>query len=95
MSSISLTKDQVFATKLDHALRLFCSRVEQIPGVLETHRHPVGRLSEEGVTVVVDDLFSEVTHEVIHVQEMVYAGVPEIRFNLDIRDASTLEDRKL
>src|SRR3954452_15244376 len=78
-------------TDSEMSLRLFVDRVLQIPGVVSVKRHRAGRLPEEGVTVVVTDLFSTITKEVIHVQESVYDAMPGVRFNLEIKDASTVK----
>ena len=75
----------------EQALQMFAHRVEQIPGVIQTRRFRAGRLNKEGVMVVVADLFSSVTHDVIQAQERVYDAMPGIRFSLDIKDVSTVE----
>lgn len=80
-------------TQAEQALQFFTSQVEQLPGVIRTRRYHVARSNEEGVMVVVANLFSPITHEVIRVQELVYDAMPGIRFSLDIKDAITTENR--
>ena len=80
-------------TQAEQALQFFTNRVEQIPGVIRTRRYRIARSNEEGVMVIVASLFSPITHEVIRVQELVYDAMPGIRFPLDIKDASTTENK--
>ena len=93
MSSVHLSEVGLALSETEQALRLFCDRVSRIPGVVDCYRHPVGRLGEEGVTVVVENLASEMTHDVVHAQESEYDDVPDVYFNLEIKDARTIRDR--
>ena len=86
---ISKVSEEANVSRTEQALRLFASRVEQIPGVVRTGRYCAGGL-EEGIMVVVADLFSSITHEVIRAQELVYDTFSGIRFSIDIKDASTV-----
>lgn len=90
MSSVLTVNEETTLSENEQALRLFSSRVERIPGVVSACRYDTGGLNEEGVRVVVADLFSPITHEVIRAKEMVYDTFPNIRFSLDIRDVSTV-----
>ena len=94
MSSVLAVSEEITLSETEQALRLFASRVERIPGVVSACRYDTEGLNEEGVRVVVADLFSSITHDVIRAKEMVYDTFPNIRFSVDIRDVSTMKHDK-
>jgi hypothetical protein len=89
-NTIPVQQQEFTTTQSEQSLRLFEQRAEQIPGVVSIKRHLVGRSAEEGVTVVVANLFNTITEEVIRAQESVYDTIPGVRFCLEIKDASTV-----
>ena len=91
MSSVLTVSEETTLSETEQALRLFSSRVERIPGVISACRCHIGEFNEAGVRVVVADLFSSITHDVIRAKEMVYDTFPNIRFSVDIRDVSTMK----
>lgn len=85
-----------FATgNSDLSIQLFVERVKQVPGVVSVTRYRDAGISEERVTVVVSNLFSTITHEVIRAQESVYDAIPGVRFSLDIKDSATVKKNEL
>ena len=86
--NVAACREETILSETEQALRLYISNVKQIPGVVSVERYADSRSTEVGVTVVVDDLFSPVTRSVSRVQKIVYDAFPDIRFDIDIRDAA-------
>jgi hypothetical protein len=93
-NTIPVQQEESVGTVPELSLQLFVDRVQHIPGVVSIKRHLVGRPAKEGVTVVVENLFSTITEEVILAQERVYDAAPSVRFILEIKDASTIQPRE-
>ena len=74
----------------ERALTLFLHYAAKRPGVVRTSRHCAEGRGGEGVMVIVSNLSSTVTHEVLRAQERVYDAIPGIRFGLEITDVSTI-----
>ena len=75
----------------EYAKQTFEREAMQIPGVVRVVRDHAGKSKEEQMCVIVADLFSNTTHDVIRLHERIDDAFPGLRFDVDIKDVNTTE----